>query len=316
MKAIVCEMCNSNDVVKCDGLYVCQSCGTKYSTEDAKKLMVDISGSTVQVDETPKADSYRQLAREARSAGDTAKAAKYYGELVVLCPDDWEAAFFSVYYTSASCIIAQIAVAAANVSSAVKLVAKRISHLPQEEQKEICSQVLDYVLTLREALFEAARNHQIKYGTPDSYQEFCTRKEAIGQMAKDAADFALLCGLKYRAVNIYESLKETFGVWKVARLVESLETGRGVKMVIPLLEEKKAANKKNKNATVFSFIMLLVGIIGTVLCAVLQLEGLPLYISIGLAAVFALMCPVSLGILKKEAKQIQKMEEDIAHLKD
>lgn len=35
-----------------------------------------------------------------------------------------------------------------------------------------------------------------------------------------------------------------------------------------------------------------------------------------IALVLALMCPVSLGILKKEAKQIQKMEEDIAHLKD
>lgn len=39
MKAIVCEMFNNNDVVKQDGLYVCQCCGTKHSVEDAKKLM-------------------------------------------------------------------------------------------------------------------------------------------------------------------------------------------------------------------------------------------------------------------------------------
>ncbi len=30
-------MCGSNDIVKKDGLYVCQFCGTKYSVEDAKK---------------------------------------------------------------------------------------------------------------------------------------------------------------------------------------------------------------------------------------------------------------------------------------
>ena len=53
MKAIVCEMCTSHDVVKQGGFYVCQNCGTKYTVEDARKLMVevagkvDVSGSTV-----------------------------------------------------------------------------------------------------------------------------------------------------------------------------------------------------------------------------------------------------------------------------
>ena len=42
MKAIVCEMCGSNDVVKQDGFYVCQHCNTKYSVEEAKKLMVTV----------------------------------------------------------------------------------------------------------------------------------------------------------------------------------------------------------------------------------------------------------------------------------
>ena len=54
MKALVCEMCNSNDLVKQDGYFVCQCCGTKYSVEEAKKMMiegtVDVSGSTVKVD--------------------------------------------------------------------------------------------------------------------------------------------------------------------------------------------------------------------------------------------------------------------------
>ena len=41
MKALVCEMCNSNDIVKQDGYYVCQTCGTKYSVEEARKLMIE-----------------------------------------------------------------------------------------------------------------------------------------------------------------------------------------------------------------------------------------------------------------------------------
>ena len=41
MKALVCEMCGSNDIVKKDGLFVCQFCGVKYLPEEAKKLMAD-----------------------------------------------------------------------------------------------------------------------------------------------------------------------------------------------------------------------------------------------------------------------------------
>ena len=41
MKALVCEMCGSNDLVKQEGVFVCQSCGCKYSVEEAKKMMVE-----------------------------------------------------------------------------------------------------------------------------------------------------------------------------------------------------------------------------------------------------------------------------------
>ena len=41
MKKIVCEMCESTEFIKEDGLFVCQGCGCKYSTEDAKKMMKD-----------------------------------------------------------------------------------------------------------------------------------------------------------------------------------------------------------------------------------------------------------------------------------
>lgn len=55
MKALVCEMCGSTDLVKENGLFVCQSCGIKYSLEEARKMMIEgtvnVSG-TVKVDKT------------------------------------------------------------------------------------------------------------------------------------------------------------------------------------------------------------------------------------------------------------------------
>ncbi len=44
MKKIVCEICESTDFVKDDGLFVCQGCGCKYSAEEAKKMMQEVSG--------------------------------------------------------------------------------------------------------------------------------------------------------------------------------------------------------------------------------------------------------------------------------
>ncbi len=53
MKRLTCEMCGGTDLIKQDGVFVCQSCGVKYSLEEARKMMIEgvvqVSG-TVQVD--------------------------------------------------------------------------------------------------------------------------------------------------------------------------------------------------------------------------------------------------------------------------
>lgn len=54
MKQLTCEMCGSTDLVKQDGFFVCQACGTKYSVEEAKKMMIE---GTVEVQGTVKIDT-------------------------------------------------------------------------------------------------------------------------------------------------------------------------------------------------------------------------------------------------------------------
>lgn len=50
MKQLTCEMCGSTDLMKQDGVFVCQTCGCKYSVEEAKKLMVEITGEIEAID--------------------------------------------------------------------------------------------------------------------------------------------------------------------------------------------------------------------------------------------------------------------------
>ena len=42
MKRLVCEMCGGTDLIKQDGVFVCQSCGCKYSVEEARKMLKEV----------------------------------------------------------------------------------------------------------------------------------------------------------------------------------------------------------------------------------------------------------------------------------
>lgn len=60
MKQLTCEMCGSTDLIKQDGVFVCKTCGCKYSIEEAKKMMVEgvveVTG-TVKVDNSEKVNN-------------------------------------------------------------------------------------------------------------------------------------------------------------------------------------------------------------------------------------------------------------------
>lgn len=47
MKKPVCELCGSHEFTKEGGMFVCQSCGTKYSPEEAKRLVKEVPDNAV-----------------------------------------------------------------------------------------------------------------------------------------------------------------------------------------------------------------------------------------------------------------------------
>ena len=81
MKQMVCETCGSTDLVKQDGFFICQTCGTKYSVDEAKKMtiegIVNVSG-TVKIDESDKISKYMHMAI-------TAFDSQKYSECEIYC---------------------------------------------------------------------------------------------------------------------------------------------------------------------------------------------------------------------------------------
>ena len=106
MKQLVCEMCGSRELVKQDGYFVCQSCGLKYTVEEARKMMiegtvevqgtVDVQG-TVTVDNRELVEKYLANARRAKKKEDWEETEKYYNLVEQNEPSNIEAIFYSSY---------------------------------------------------------------------------------------------------------------------------------------------------------------------------------------------------------------------------
>lgn len=163
MKALTCEMCGSTNIIKQDGVFVCQSCGTKYSVEEAKKMMVegtvDIQG-TVKIDTSSELQNLYEIARRAKDADNNENAAKYYDQILIKDPSSWEANFYVVYFQAMSCKIAEIWSAATSIQNCIPSVLDLVKdHVTDEEQNSVIAEIYSRATIIATMLNNAAKNH-------------------------------------------------------------------------------------------------------------------------------------------------------------
>ena len=180
-------MCGGTELVKQDGVFVCQDCGAKYSTDEAKKLLVDNtscmgeSALKVKIDHSKELDNLYEIARRAKNDNNTENAQKYYEQIIVKDPSSWEANFYTVYYQSMNCKIAGIQNAAVRLlnceDTVLKLIKENVSDL--SERQEAINEVAIRLINISNMLFNAARNHykgidySIKYNYTQEYVNNC-----------------------------------------------------------------------------------------------------------------------------------------------
>lgn len=144
MKQLTCEMCGSTDLLKQDGVFVCQTCGCKYSVEEARKMMiegtVDIQG-TVKIDNTEKLAKYYKLARRAKDNADFETAEKYYGLIVEEDPNDGEAVFYELYYNVQRCAYKEMSLNALRFAKSLPLIFKLIAESNKEDKMSIYNEI-------------------------------------------------------------------------------------------------------------------------------------------------------------------------------
>lgn len=183
MKQLTCEMCGSTNLLKQDGVFVCQDCGTRYSVEEAKKMMVEgtveVTG-TVKVDSSAKLKNLYEIARRSRDDNNTEKAAQYYDMILQEDPMSWEASFYTTYYSAMQTNIAGIRSAAIKVSNCIDTVLKLIKDNVPEEKDQLSAviEVSIRVVSIASMLYSAAESHynDINYEIRSKYtQEYVDR---------------------------------------------------------------------------------------------------------------------------------------------
>lgn len=92
MQAIKCELCGSSDIMKQDGFFQCQNCGTKYSLEEARKLI-----GVVKIDKSDDVENLLTLARRNYGDKNYIDSAKYYEMVLRDAPNNWEAVYYYAY---------------------------------------------------------------------------------------------------------------------------------------------------------------------------------------------------------------------------
>lgn len=133
MNALVCEMCGSQDMVKEGGVFVCQHCGTKYSVEEARKMMFE---GTVKIDRSSELENLYKAARNARETSDDESAVKHYEKISALDPDSWEALFYLVILKNNSIKNSEIKSAAISVTNCLSKVFDLINENVKDEAEK------------------------------------------------------------------------------------------------------------------------------------------------------------------------------------
>ena len=169
MKKLTCEMCGSTDLVKQDGMYICQSCSTKYSVEEAKKMMiegtVEVAG-TVKVDDTEKIENYYTMAENAYESNNTSEAENYCNKIIEIEPK-----YYKAWLLKGRCAGWQSTLSNIRIDESINCFTRAIENSPEAEKENIKKIVSKEVGSLLIAILRLSANRFGSYPTSKNADE-------------------------------------------------------------------------------------------------------------------------------------------------
>lgn len=155
MKRLVCEMCGSTDLIKQDGVFVCQSCGCKYSVEEAKKMMIE---GTVRVDNSHMIENYLEMANNAYSSNNQAEAEEYCNKVIEIEPSNYQA-----WMLKGKAAGWQSTIQNNRIAESVSAFSKALSFAPEELKENLIEESKQEIANLCKALISLRADRFAKW---------------------------------------------------------------------------------------------------------------------------------------------------------
>lgn len=161
MKELQCELCGSTDIIKQEGVFVCQSCNTKYSLEEAKKMMFSNETTQVNVNNTLELQNLYDLARSALNSEDFTVAWGYYKQILYKNPHSWEALFYTIYCRVKTIKMEEFIIFEGIIIKTLKKILTSVKNEVNDEnkQKEIIEEISDKTLEMTDNFYNVSKHY-------------------------------------------------------------------------------------------------------------------------------------------------------------
>ena len=214
MKQLTCEMCGSTDLVKQDGMFVCQTCGTKYSVEEAKKMMVE---GTVRIDNSHLIDNYLTMAENAYQSKNQTEAESYCNKIIEIDPNNYKAWGLKGKAAGWSSTLQNL-----RFPEAVSAFSKSLLNAPEEVKKELVEEYKNEITDLAIATINLRADRFKKYPDEDETHGFFNDLRAIND--------AILSLCKQNKTEYFKDEQ----IWKrLAEIVDESVNTALVDVIIP-----------------------------------------------------------------------------------
>lgn len=191
LKQLICEMCGSTDLIKQDGVFVCQFCGVKYSVEEAKKMMVEgtvqVVG-TVQVDDTYKIDNYYIIAENVYTANNRQEAENYCNKIIEIDPSNYKAWFLKGKAAGWQSTIYNI-----RIEESVRCFTKALDNSPKDALTQIKTEAASEIFSLSTAIIGRCCDNFAKRPSQDNKESIFHTLQLVKQ---HSLLFLSKCGVK------------------------------------------------------------------------------------------------------------------------
>lgn len=177
MKQLTCEMCDSTDLIKQGGVFVCQNCGTKYSIEEAKKMMVEGPVEvieTVKINNTDLSSNYLMMAENAYNSNNIKEAENYCNKVIEIDPDNYEA-----WLLKGKSAGWQSSLQNSRFYESVSAFAKAIEKAPKKKRDDIIANVKYEIKSLLTAIISLRADRFVKYPDKEETEGFMSDVASI-----------------------------------------------------------------------------------------------------------------------------------------